>query len=111
MRPEFAGLKPAFRLRAGVVRVEPLRTGLKGCRVLTGSRTYPVIGAVSASHTIVELGAERWVNPGEVATLAGADHPDMLPNTIAQRAGISVYDVLMHLSARLPVSSIQGHIP
>lgn len=135
MRPEFEGLRPAFRLRARVVRVEHLRAGdsvsygrnyiasrpvwtatlpvghadgypraaVKGCRVLIGSKTYPVIGAVSASHTIVEVGDERSVSPGDVATLVGPDHPDVHPNTIAERAGISVYDVLMHLSARLPV--------
>ncbi len=136
-KPEFEGLQPAFRLRAGVVRVEHLRAGdsvsygrnyiaskptwtatipvghadgyprnaVKGCQVLIGDRLYPVIGAVSASHTIVEVGDQQTVQVGDAATLVGPDRPEIHPNTVAERAGISVYDVLMHLSARLPVRS------
>ena len=32
-------------------------------------RLYPVIASVSASHTIVEIGAEQTVQAGDVATL------------------------------------------
>lgn len=78
------------------------RTAVEGCEVVIGGRAYPVIGAVSASHTIVELGAERTVEPGATATLVGPDHDAVHPNEVAERAGVSVYDVLMHLSARLP---------
>ena len=78
------------------------RAAVKGARVLIGESTYPVIGAVSASHTIVELGAEKSVEIGDVATLIGPDHPDTHPNAIAASTGISVYDTLMHLSAALP---------
>lgn len=136
--PEFAGLKPAFRLCARVVRVEHLRTGdsvsygrnyiaskptwtatlpvghadgyprnaVKGCVVQIRDRLFPVIGAVSASHTIVEVGDEKLVEVGDVGTLVGPDREEILPNTVAERAGISVYDVLMHLSARLPVRTV-----
>ncbi len=129
-----AELRPAFRLRARVVRVERLEPGdsvsygrnyvaerptwiatlpvghadgypreaVNGCEVLVGDRTYPVIGAVSASHTILELGPEATVQVGDVATLLGPDSPEVHPNTVAERAEISVYDVLMHLSAGLP---------
>ena len=34
------------------------RRAVEGARVLIGARTYPAIGAVSASHTIVEVGSE-----------------------------------------------------
>ncbi len=127
-------LRPAFRLRARVVRVERLEPGdsvsygrnyvadrpvwiatlpvghadgyprkaVNGCEVLVGDRTYPVIGAVSASHTILELGAEETVRVGDVATLLGPDVDAVHPNTVAARAEISVYDVLMHLSSGLP---------
>ncbi|HWP36981.1 MAG TPA: alanine racemase [Gemmatimonadales bacterium] len=78
------------------------RSAVKGCEVLIGGRLYKVIGAVSASHTIVELGVEQTVQVGDVATLVGPDHPAILPNAVAERAGVSVYDVLMHLSAELP---------
>jgi len=78
------------------------RRAVDGCEVLIGERLYPVIGAVSASHTIVEVGPERTVSVGDQATLVGPDHPAVHPNVVADRAGISVYDVLMHLSDRLP---------
>ncbi|MDH3731935.1 MAG: alanine racemase [Gemmatimonadota bacterium] len=78
------------------------RRAVDGCEVLIGPRTYPVIGAVSASHTIVEIGPTRAVDVGDEAVLVGPDHPAIHPNEISERAGISVYDVLMHLSARLP---------
>ena len=78
------------------------RDAVNGCEVLIGDGLYKVIGAVSASHTVVELGNEKRVEIGDVATLIGPENPAVYPNTIAERAGISVYDVLMHLSARLP---------
>lgn len=134
VEPTAATLRPAFRLRARVVRVERLEPGegvsygrnyvadrpvwiatlpvghadgyprraVDGCEVLIGGRRYRVIGAVSASHTIVEVGDDATVSVGDEATLIGPDDEAVWPNTIAQRAGISVYDVLMHLSARLP---------
>jgi alanine racemase len=127
-------LRPAFHLRARVIRVEQLRPGdgvsygrnyvaqrptwigtlavghadgyprraVEGGEVLIGTRTHRVIGAVSASHTIVELGAEPSVSIGDVATLVGPAHPAIHPNELAERAGISVYDVLMHLAIDLP---------
>lgn len=78
------------------------REAVEGCRVLIGGRTHPVIGAVSASHTIVEVGAEERVAVGDRAILVGPDHPDVHPNAVAEAAGVSVYDVLMHLGDGLP---------
>lgn len=78
------------------------REAVNGVRVLVGSRTYPVIGAVSASHCIVEVGMEQTVRQGDVATLMGPDHPDIHPNQISDLTGRSVYDILMHLSPGLP---------
>jgi alanine racemase len=78
------------------------RQAVRGAEVLVGNRLYRVIGAVSASHTILEIGDELTVNVGDTATLVGPDHPAIHPNTLAERAGISVYDVLMHLNADLP---------
>ena len=78
------------------------RKAVDGVRILIGSKTYPVIGAVSASHTIVELGRETEVRAGDIATLMGPDHPDIHPSAISTQAGVSVYDLLMHLSATLP---------
>ena len=78
------------------------REAVKGARVLINGRLYPPVGAVSASHTIVEVGDTEDVRIGDVATLMGPDHPEIHPNAIATRTGRSVYDMLMHLNGALP---------
>jgi alanine racemase len=82
------------------------RKAVDGARVLINGRTYPVIGAVSASHAIVELGAEPTAAIGDVATLVGPDDPAVHPNALAAATGTSVYDVLMHLNSELPKHDI-----
>ena len=77
------------------------RTAVKGAKVLVGERLYPVIGAVSASHTIIEVGEEEAVYIGDVATFLGPDRPEIHPNEVARVTG-SVYDLLMHLNPTLP---------
>jgi len=69
--------------------------------VLVGDRLYPVIGAVSASHSIIEVGDEELVRIGDVATFLGPDRPEIHPNEVARVTG-SVYDLLMHLNPALP---------
>jgi len=78
------------------------RTAVDGGRVLIGQETYPVIGTVSASHTIVELGADPTAAVGDVATLIGPDVPEIDPNWLSAETGVSVYDVFMHLNPLLP---------
>jgi alanine racemase len=78
------------------------RRAVDGARVLIGGSLYPVIGAVSASHAIVEVGREPTVAVGDVATLVGSDDPAIRPNALADSTGTSVYDVLMHLNPGLP---------
>jgi len=73
-----------------------------GGRILIGGRTYPVVGSVSASHTIVELGNETDVGVGDIATILGPDHPDIEPDRVAAATGPGVYNLLMHLSPVLP---------
>jgi alanine racemase len=82
------------------------REAVEGARVLVNGTTYPVIGAVSASHTIIELGPEKSVDIGDIATLVGPDHPAIHPNELASSTGTSVYDVLMHLNPTLPKTLI-----
>ena len=128
-----AELKPAFRLRARVVRTDRLRAGdsvsygrqyvakaptwiatvplghgdgysrnaVKGAKVLVGDKLYPVIGAVSASHSIIEVGDTEAVHIGDIATYLGPDRPEIHPNEVARVTG-SVYDLLMHLNPVLP---------
>jgi len=78
------------------------RKAVEGGRVLIGEDTYPVIGAVSASHTIVELGPEPSVAVGEVATLVGPDASEIDPNWLSAETGVSIYDIFMHLNPLLP---------
>jgi alanine racemase len=78
------------------------RRAVDGGSVLIGSRTYPVIGAVSASHTIVEVGSDPTVSVGDVATLLGPDVPEIDPNRLSTETGVSVYDIFMHLNPALP---------
>jgi alanine racemase len=78
------------------------RRAVDGARVLIGDRTYPAVGAVSASHTIVELGTETDVRVGDPVTILGPDHTDIEPDRVAATTGSSVYDLLMHLSPVLP---------
>ncbi len=77
------------------------RKAVDGARVLIGDGLYTVIGAVSASHAIVEVGDEKTVEVGDVATLIGPEHPAIHPNTFATATGVSVYDVLMHLNPEM----------
>lgn len=85
------------------------RAAVKGCQVAIRKRIFPVIGAVSASHTIVELGDQQLAEVGDVATLVGAEHEAIHPNAVAERAGVSVYDVLMHLNPELPRGPANRH--
>jgi len=78
------------------------RSAVDGAHVVVNGSPYPVIGAISASHTIIEVGGERRVNIGDVATLLGPDHAAVHPNQFAESTGTSVYDRLMHLNPTLP---------
>lgn len=78
------------------------RRAVAGGSILIGGRPYPVVGAVSASHCVANLGAETTVRVGDVVTLLGPDDAAIHPNALAGTTGVSVYDVLMHLSPSLP---------
>jgi len=78
------------------------RRAVNGAHVSIGGRLYPVIGAVSASHCIVEVGDSPDVSVGDVATLVGPDDEAITPNALAQSVGTSVYDILMHMNPGLP---------
>lgn len=128
-----AELRPAYRLKARVIRVDRLGAGegvsyhrrytarqaewtatlaighvdgyptgaVRGCEVLVRGRLCPVVGTVSASHTVVALGAEASAQVGDEATLVGPDRPELHPNVVAQRSGWSEYNMFMHLNPGL----------
>lgn len=77
------------------------RAAAKGAKVRIGAGLYPVIASVSASHTLLEIGAQPSVQVGDVATLF--DWTDgSRPEDVAHACGASVYDLTMHLGALLP---------
>jgi len=130
---QLGGLRPAYRLKARVIRVDHLAAGdgvsyhkryvaerpvwtatlavghvdgyptgaVKGGEVFAGGRLYPVIGTVSASHTVISLGDNQSLRVGDEVTLVGPDHPAIHPNEVAKRAGWSEYNMFMHLSPKL----------
>ncbi len=77
------------------------RAAAKGARVRIGGNLYPVIASVSASHTIVEVGAAAEVRIGDVVTLFDWREGSR-PEDVAAACGSSVYDLTMHLNALLP---------
>jgi alanine racemase len=127
-------LKPVFRLRAKVVRLERLRTGdtasfgrtyvaarptwlallpvghtdgypseaANTCQVLIRERLHPVVGVVSSTHTLVEIGEEKMVSVGDTATLIGPDDPAITPHAIAEKTKVGFYRLVTKMSALLP---------
>ena len=77
------------------------RTAAKRAKVRINGDLYPVIASVSASHCIVEIGAEERVKIGEVATFFDA-RPGSRPEDVSESCGASVYDLTMHLNPLLP---------
>ncbi|MEW6209614.1 MAG: alanine racemase [Acidobacteriota bacterium] len=77
------------------------RVAAKGARIRIGKNLYPVIATVSASHTIVEIGAEPRVSIGDTATMFDWQEGSR-PEDVAASCGASVYDLAMHLNASLP---------
>jgi alanine racemase len=69
----------------------------RGAEVLVGSRLYPVVGTVSASHTVINLGLNSGVQVGDEAILVGPDRPSLHPNIVAERSQWSEYNMFMHL--------------
>jgi alanine racemase len=72
-----------------------------------GERLYRVI-AVTASHTVIELGDDELGRVGDAVTLMGPDDPAIEPNAIAATIGVSAYDLLMHMREGLPRYTLQG---
>jgi alanine racemase len=103
-----AGYSPAYKATQDTwVALVPVghadgwpRATVKGGRVRINKDLYPVI-AVSASHSIVEIGPSQSVRIGDPVTMF--DWQDgSRPEDVAAASGTSVYDHLMHLGALLP---------
>jgi alanine racemase len=77
------------------------RVAAKGGRIRIGDRLYPLIGTVSASHSIVEVGDAPTVAVGDVASYFDAREGSR-PEDLVASCGSSVYDLTMHLNPLLP---------
>ena len=72
------------------------------CQAMIGGRLFPVVGAVSSSHVLIEIGEERSVEVGDVVTLIGPEAPEITPHAVAERAGLDFYHMITKLSPLLP---------
>ena len=64
-------------------------------------RLFPIVATVSASHCIVEVGAQPLVKIGDEATVF--DWQDgSRPEDVNEACKVSVYDLTMHLNPLLP---------
>ena len=68
------------------------------CSVLIRGRLYPVVSMVASAHTIVEVGADKTVEVGDVATLIGPDDPAITPHAVAEKTGVGFYPLITKLS-------------
>ena len=77
------------------------RDAAKGARVRINGHLFPIVASVSASHSIVEIGAARRAEIGDVATFF--DWTDgSRPEDFGAACKSSVYDLTMHLNPLLP---------
>ena len=70
--------------------------------MLINGRLYPVSGGVNSAHTILEIGAEKTVEVGDVATLIGPDDQAILPHTVAEKTGVGFLRIIQSMNPRLP---------
>ncbi len=106
---ESAGYERAYKARAPVwIATIPAghadgvpRAAAKGARVRINGKLYPIVASISASHTIVEIGAGPEVSIGDTAVYF--DWQDgSRPEDFGESCSTSVYDLTMHLGALLP---------
>lgn len=77
------------------------REAAQGARVRINGARYPIVATVSASHCIVEIGAEPRVKVGDEATVFDWQEGSR-PEDVNEACKTSVYDLTMHLNPLLP---------
>jgi alanine racemase len=77
------------------------REAAQGARVRINGMLYPIVATVSASHCIVEIGAEQRVKIGDDATIFDWQEGSR-PEDVNEACKTSVYDLTMHLNPLLP---------
>lgn len=107
---DYAGFRRGYRAtRPTWVALAPVghtdgypATATGGCLGRIRDRLYPVIGAVSSSHVMFEIGDERSIEIGDTVTLIGPDAPEITPHAVAKQAGLEFYPLITKLSPLLP---------
>jgi len=105
---ESAGYDRAYLAKSdGYVATVPVghadgwpRVAAKGASIRIGAQRYRVV-ALSASHSVVEVGPNPLVQVGDLATCFDWE-PGSRPEDVSEACGASVYDLLMHLNPLLP---------
>jgi alanine racemase len=79
------------------------QSGANRAKVLIGSNVYPIIaGGVNANFLLVEIGDNKTVEVGDIATIIGTDHSDIAPQLVAEQSGLySDYDIMTKLNPLL----------
>jgi len=77
------------------------REATRGARVRINGALYPIVATVSASHCIVEIGADPRVKIGDEATIFDWQEGSR-PEDVNEACKTSVYDLTMHLNPLLP---------
>jgi alanine racemase len=73
------------------------------CSVLIGARRYPLIAGVTSNHSLIEVGDDPTVAAGDEALFFGSAHGESIdPHAVADRAGVSVYSLLIGMNPLLP---------
>ena len=77
--------------------------GANKAGVLIGRKMYPILpGGVNANFILVKIGENKTVNVGDIATVIGTDHPDITPQSVAEKAGLdSDYWIMTKLNPLL----------
>ncbi len=71
--------------------------------VLADGRRHPIVGTVSMDNLTIDLGPETEIEPGEPATLIGAQGSErILCEEVARRLGTINYEVTTQISSRVP---------
>jgi alanine racemase len=77
-------------------------TAANTCSVLIRGRLFPVVSVVASAHVILEIGAEKAIELGDVATLIGPDDPAITSHAVAEKTGVGFYPLITKLSPFLP---------
>jgi alanine racemase len=77
--------------------------GANNAGVHIGGKIYPIIvGGVNANFILVEIGDRKTVEVDDIATIIGTEHPDIAPQSVAEKSGLdSDYDIMTKLNPLL----------